>query len=109
MGEIIFEWLFMGIWIAFRSAYDWTKEKLFGIKDKEKAEWKKREKKLLYKKINLIKEQNNGLKSGLNGVVLEIIDKDNVFAEFYDLNGKQIERNNEIVFKIRIDQIKLRK
>jgi len=107
MGDIIFTWLVGGIWIAIRSSYDWTREKLFGINDKEKAEQKKREKKFLYKKIDLIKEQNNGLKNGLNGAVLEVIDKDNVFAEFYDLNGKKIELNNETVFKIGIDQFKL--
>ena len=107
MGDIIFTWLVGGIWIAIRSSYDWTREKLFGIKDNEKTAQKKLEKKFLYKKIRLIKEQNNGLRDGLNGAVLEVIDKNKVFAEFYDLNGKQIERNNETVFEIGIDEFKL--
>jgi hypothetical protein len=107
MGEIIFEWLIGGIYVAIRTLYDWIKEKLFGIKDNQKAELKKIEKKILYKKIRLTENLNNGLKSGLNGAVLEVIDKKNVFAEFYDLNGKQIEIDDKIVFEIGIDQFKL--
>jgi len=107
MGEIIFEWIIGGIYVAIRTFYDWIKEKLFGIKDKQKAELKKIEKKILYKKIRLTENLNNGLKSGLNGAVLEVIDKKNVFAEFYDLNGKQIEIDDKIVFEIGIDQFKL--
>ena len=109
MGEIIFEWIIGGIYVAFRTLYDWLKEKLFGIKDKKKAELKRIENKILYKKITLTENQNNGLKSGLNGAVLEVIDKENVFAEFYDLNGKQIELDNKSVFEIRIDQFRLTK
>lgn len=109
MGEIIFEWIIGGIYVAFRTLYDWLKEKLFGIKDKKKAELKKIENKILYKKIRLTENQNNGLKNGLNGAVLEVIDKENVFAEFYDLNGKQIELDNKSVFEIRIDQFRLTK
>jgi hypothetical protein len=41
MGEIIFEWLIGGIYVAIRTLYDWIKEKLFGIKDNQKAELKK--------------------------------------------------------------------
>ena len=87
MGDIILTWLVGGIYLAIRSGYDWTKENVFVIKDVDKKEIKKREKKLLYKKIRLIKNQKIGLQRGLNGVVLEVIDKKSVFAEFYDLNG----------------------
>jgi hypothetical protein len=107
MGDIILTWLVGGIYIAIRSGYDWTKENVFGIKDVDKKEIKKREKKLLYKKIRLIKNQKIGLQRGLNGIVLEVIDKKSVFAEFYDLNGKKIERNNNTVFKIGIQHFKM--
>ena len=33
--------------------------------------------------------------------------QNNVFAEFYDINGKQVEIDNRIVFEIGIDQFKL--
>ncbi|WP_047414089.1 hypothetical protein [Cellulophaga sp. Hel_I_12] len=73
MGELIFEWIIGGIYVAIRALYDWIKEKLFGIKDKQKAELKKIEKKILYKKIKLTENLDNGLKIGLNGAVLEVI------------------------------------
>lgn len=109
MGDFIFTWLIGGIYVAIRSGYDWTRENLFGIPDKGQARINKQNKKLLYKKIRLIKDQNNGLKSGLKGVILEVIDKNYVFVEFYDLNGKLIERNNEVVFKIKINEFRLTK
>lgn len=65
------------------------------------------EKKLLYKKIELTENLNSALKKGLQGIVLEVIDKDTVFAEFYDNNKRQIEVNNELVFEIRITQFRL--
>ncbi len=57
MGEIIFEWIIGGIYVAFRTLYDRLKEKLFGIKDKKKAELKKIENKILYKKIRLTEKR----------------------------------------------------
>ena len=109
IGEKIFEWTAMLIWVSLRTLYEWIKENLFGIKYKEKIDQRKREKKLLYKNIRLTKNQKNGLKSGLNGVILEVVDKEYVFAEFYDLNGKLVELNNELVYKIGIDQFELKK
>ena len=52
---------------------------------------------------------NEKLKSGQKGAILEIIDKNKLFAEFYDKKGKQIELNNELVFEIGINQFKLKK
>jgi len=63
----------------------------------------------LYKKILLRKDQKNGLKKGTNGIVTNLIDKKNVFAEFYDQNGKLMELNDELSFMTRINQIKLKK
>ena len=67
------------------------------------------EKKYLYKKIELTKNLNEKLKSGQKGAILEIIDKNKLFAEFYDKKRKQIELNNELVFEIGINQFKLKK
>ena len=66
------------------------------------------EKKYLYKKIELTENLNSQLKSGLKGAVLEVINTDKVFAEFYDGKGKQIKRKNEFVFEIRMNQFKLK-
>jgi hypothetical protein len=67
------------------------------------------EKKFLYKKIELTENLNEKLKSGQKGAVLEIINKNKIFAEFYDKKGKQIELNNELVFEIGMNQFKLKK
>ncbi|MCI2230028.1 MULTISPECIES: hypothetical protein [Polaribacter] len=67
------------------------------------------EKKFLYKKIELTKSLNERLKSGQKGVVLEIINKNKIFAEFYDKKGKQIELNNKLVFEIGMNQFRLKK
>ncbi|WP_297814401.1 hypothetical protein [uncultured Polaribacter sp.] len=52
---------------------------------------------------------NDKLKIGQKGDVLEIINKDKVFAEFYDSKGKQIEYRNKLVFEVGIKQFKLKK
>jgi hypothetical protein len=66
------------------------------------------EKKFLYKKIELTKNLNEKLKSGQKGAVLEIINENKIFAEFYNKKGKQIELNNELVFEIGMNQFKLK-
>ena len=67
------------------------------------------EKKYLYKKIELTDNLNEKLKAGRKGAILEIIDKNKVFAEFYDGKGKQIESNNELVFEIGMNQFRVKK
>lgn len=65
------------------------------------------EKKLLYKKIELTENLNSSLKKGQHGVVLEIINKDAVFAEFNDHNKRQIKVDKELVFEVRMKQFRL--
>ena len=79
-------------------------QKKSGSKKDPKAQL---EKKLLYRKIELTENLNSSLKKGQHGVVLEIIDKDKVFAEFYDHNKRQIEVDNELVFEVGIKQFRL--
>ncbi|MCB0486313.1 MAG: hypothetical protein KDC47_08970, partial [Flavobacteriaceae bacterium] len=67
------------------------------------------EKKYLYKEIELIDNLNSTLKSGLKGAIIEVIDEHRFFAEFYDLNGHQMEYNGEFVFKIGMNQFKLKR
>jgi len=62
---------------------------------------------LLYKKIESLEQLNPLIKKGCKGTVLEVINNNKVFAEFYDLNNKQIEFENELVFEINISQFKL--
>lgn len=67
------------------------------------------EKKYLYKRIELTDNLNEKLQSGQKGAILEIINKNKIFAEFYDKKGKQIEWNNELAFEILLNQFKLKK
>ena len=112
LGRIFVEILFKGIILGFfriiGKGIDYLNAKLFGIK-KSIEPIKVLEKKYLYKEIELTDNLNSKLKSGQKGAILEIIDKDKVFAEFYDQNGKQIEWNDELVFEIGIRQFKLKK
>ncbi|WP_062053171.1 hypothetical protein [Aquimarina longa] len=107
ISELIVEWLIMGICTVIHSLYDWIKGKILRI-PKVEVERKRLEKKWLYKKILLIKNQENGLKKGMTGIVMEIIDKKTLFVEFKDQKGGVIELNGELTFQIRINQIKLK-
>lgn len=66
------------------------------------------EKKYLYKKIELTEDLNKKIKSGQKGAILEIINENKLFAEFYDKKGEQIELNNELVFEIGMNQFKIK-
>ena len=112
LGKIFIQILFEGIILEFfrliGKGFNRLYKLIFG-KKKLVDPIKILEKEYLYKKIELTDNLNPELKSGQKGVVLEIIDKEKVFAEFYDEKGKQIEWNNEIVFEIRINQFNLKK
>ena len=107
--EFIFEGIILGIYRLWKKAVEFIRVNIFGFKPKPIDPKKALEKKLLYKKIELTENLNSELKSGQKGAILEVINKDKVFAEFYDRNGKQIELNNELVFEIGIKQFKLKK
>ena len=107
--EFIFEGIILGIYRLWKKAVEFIRVNIFGFKPKPIDPKKALEKKLLYKKIELTENLNSELKSGQKGAILEVINKNKVFAEFYDGNGKQIELNNELVFEIGINQFKLKK
>jgi|TARA_B110000967_G_C18462570_1_gene353408 hypothetical protein len=107
--EFIFHGIILGIYRLFKKGIEFIRVKIFGLKAKPIKPKKALEKKLLYKNIELTENLNSELKVGQKGVILEVIDKNKVFAEFYDRNGKQIELNNELVFEIGIKQFKLKK
>ena len=107
--EFIFHGIILGIYRLFKKGIEFIRVKIFGVKAKPIKPKKALEKKLLYKNIELTENLNSELKVGQKGVILEVIDKNKVFAEFYDRNGKQIELNNELVFEIGIKQFKLKK
>jgi hypothetical protein len=69
----------------------------------------KLENKFLYKNVELIKQVNEKLQIGQKGTILEIIDNKFMYAEFYDNQKNQIEFENEIAFKISVNQFKLLK
>lgn len=108
IGEILFKYVIAGIWIGLNSIYDWIKGIIFGI-PKIEVEKKRLEKKWLYKKVVLKEKLENGIEVGTNGTVMEIINEKTVFAEFYDKKGEFIEIENELMFKIKLSNLKLKK
>ncbi|MBC3759306.1 hypothetical protein H7U19_12885 [Hyunsoonleella sp. SJ7] len=107
--EFLFEGIILGIYRLLKKFFELIKIRLFGFEKKTLHRKKILEQKLLYKEIELLENVNPNLKYGQKGVILEIIDKENVFAEFLDANGKQIEFENKIVFSIKMNQFKLKK
>jgi hypothetical protein len=103
LGEII-----AGIWFVLNSIYDWIKGVIFGI-PKIEVEKKRLEKKWLYKKVILRKKLENGIEIGTNGTVMEVIDKKTAFTEFYNQNGEFIEIGNELMYKVKLSKLKLKK
>jgi len=109
--EIIFEGLIKGLFRLLSKGFDFVKYDIIGLKKTEKTKNPiiDLEKRLLYKTIELKEDFNSTFKKGQRGAVLEIIDKEKVYAEFYDQSGKQIEVDNMIVFEVRINQLRLEK
>lgn len=107
--EIIFKGIILGALKLFNKGVNYIKHNILGLKlpKNEKNLKTQLEKKLLYKKIELTQKLNSILKKGQQGVVLEIIYKDTVFAEFYDQDNQQIEIDNELVFEVRMNQFRL--
>lgn len=108
IGEILFKYVIAGIWIGLNSIYDWIKGVVFGI-PKIEVEKKRLEKKWLYKKVLLREKLENGIEIGTNGTVMEIIDKKTAFTEFYNPNGEFIEIGNELMYKVELSKLKLKK
>jgi len=113
IGYIFIDVLFEGVFKACKKANDFILELRFGKQSqsstlKKTDQLKALKKELLYKKIELTALQFNPyIKRGCKGAVLEVINSNKVFAEFYDSNNKQIEFENELVFEIEMSQFKL--
>jgi hypothetical protein len=107
--EIIFKDILLGTLKFLKKGLRFIWYKVTGQKKSEKKTSSKAqlEKHFLHKKIELTENLNSSLKKGQQGVVLEIIDKDTVFAEFYDHNKRQIVVDNELVFEVGIKQFRL--
>lgn len=106
--DIIFEVVILGTLKKVKQGYRFFKKKLTGhIKEVPTNSVQRREKDLLYKNIELTENLNQLLRVGQKGVVLEIIDENQIFAEFYNSRGTQIEVDNDLVFKVEMNQFKL--
>ena len=110
-ADIIFEGLIKGLFRLLSKGFDFIRYDIFGLRKEEKTRNPiiDLEKKFLYKTIELTEDFNSTFKKGQRGAVLEIIDKEKVYAEFYDQNKKQIEVDNLIAFEVRINQFRLEK
>jgi hypothetical protein len=112
IGELIGRALAEGIFYSFikltKNTYYFLRKLLFRI-EKPINPKKEFEKQFLYKEIELIENLNSKLTTGQKGVILEVINRNKVFAEFYDRNGNQIEWRNKIVFKIGMKQFNIKK
>ncbi|PPK95816.1 hypothetical protein LY01_01409 [Nonlabens xylanidelens] len=106
--EVIFNEILIKVWKFIGKVFNKIGDLFSGTK-KVIDPIKVLEKKYLYKKIELTDNLNEVLKSGVKGSILEIIDRNKLFAKFYDGNGNQIEWNNKLVFEIKMNQFKLKK
>ena len=109
--EILFEGLIQGLFRLLSKGFDFVKYDIIGLKKSEKIKNPviDLQKRWLYKTIELKEDFNPTFKKGQRGAVLEIIDKEKVYAEFYDKNGKQIDVDNMKVFEVRINQFRIEK
>jgi hypothetical protein len=108
IGRAFAEGIFYGFLKITRNTCYFLREFIFGI-EKPINPKKEFDKQFLYKEIELTENLNSKLISGQKGVILEVINRNRVFAEFYDRNGNQIEWRNKIVFKIGMKQFKIKK
>lgn len=106
--DIILEGIIFGFFRLIGKGFNKLGE-LFSGTEKKIDPIKVLEKKYLYKRIELTDNLNEKLQSGQKGAILEIINKNKIFAEFYDKKRKQIEWNNELAFEILLNQFKLKK
>lgn len=104
--EFIFRGIILGFFKLLSKGYENLTHFIFGTK-KELTSIQKIEKKILYKKFILTETQNPVIEKGMKGVVLEVIDNKNVYAEFTNESGTQIEYQNKLVYKIPIKNLKL--
>ncbi|MCP3931086.1 MAG: hypothetical protein GY705_18540 [Bacteroidetes bacterium] len=112
LGKVFIDILFEGIFLGFFRLIGKGISKLETLFSGQKSPIDPKrtlEKKYLYKRFVLQENLNEIIKKGTPGAVLEIIDKNLVYVEFYDINGKQIEFNNELVFKVKLNAITLEK
>jgi hypothetical protein len=107
--EIIFQGLIIGTWNLFKKVYDFFKYSIFGMKRSSQMDKTIRalDRQLLYKRIELTADLNTIAKKGQIGTIMEVIDNETVFAEFYDMYNRKVKYNNELVFKITLNQFKL--
>ena len=105
--DILFEGIILGFFRLLGKGFSKLRVLISG-REKPIDPIKVLEQKYCYKKIELTVNLNERLKSGQHGAVLEIIDTNKVFAEFYDANGELIECNDELAFEIEFNQFKLK-
>ncbi|SOE23532.1 hypothetical protein SAMN06298216_3917 [Spirosomataceae bacterium TFI 002] len=99
IGYIIVEVIIEGIGKLIRAIY-YGLRKLITGKEREIPELKRIEKRFLYKKFRLKSDFNKRILKGTMGTVMEVIDKQNLYVEFENLNGNPILIDDEQVFKI---------
>lgn len=107
IAEIFLKWILGGIWVGLNMLYDWIKGLLFGV-PKHVVGKKRLKKKWLYKKVSPVVTLDNGVLRGTVGTVMEIIDNDYAFVEFYDHKGDFIEIDGELAFKVELILLKLK-
>lgn len=108
LGYIIFDLIIEGIGKLFRGIYYWLRKLITG-KEREIPELKMIEKRYLFKKVMILYNFHELVSKGTQGTVIEIIDKQNMYVEFEDSNGRPIVINDKYVFKIRRNKVKLKR
>jgi hypothetical protein len=108
IGRALAEGVFYGFLKLIQNTYYILRKLIFGI-EKPINPKKEFEKQFLYKEIELTENLNSILLTGQRGVILEVINRNRVLAEFYDRNGNQIEWRHKKVFKIGMKQFNIKK
>lgn len=104
---VVFEGIVMGTLRSLKKVWNRTVHKVPKLPLTQADAIKALEKKILYKNVVVTKDINPGIRAGVKGTILEVIDTKRVFAEFYDLDGQQIEYEGDIVFEVGMDQLKV--
>lgn len=104
---VVFEGIVMGTLRSLKKVWNRTVHKVPKLPPTQADAIKALEKKILYKNVVVTKDINPGIRAGVKGTILEVIDTKRVFVEFYDLDGQQIEYEGDIVFEVGMDQLKV--
>ncbi|HQX39173.1 MAG: hypothetical protein IPI00_02100 [Flavobacteriales bacterium] len=103
---IVYETILKGFFRAIRSIYRWLALVLFGVKYPN-AEFERIKRIYTHKRVVLRDVLFDVIPKGTQGVVLEVIDEEKVFAEFESATGDKVSIGDETVFEVELNRLSL--